>query len=352
MNADTTTATEQPPRVGLWFSGTGCGTIIGALTSFGFQHYHNATFTSWQIMFLLFGLITIAVGLLVMLLLPDNPMSCPRLTRDEKLRAIERVRDNQTGIENKRFKPGQMLECLCDPQTWLLAIITIASNVPGGAVGSYQATIIRNFGFTPKQTALLSIPSGAIAIVSVMAATLYAGRSNQRAWPLVFLLALTFLGGCLVAFLPDHSRAGKLAGNYLTNCIYASPAMLYAWVAANYAGHTKKVTMNAVVLMAFCAGNIVGPLTFRKDDAPDYLPAKVTIVVTLAVAIALVLVLRVGYAWENRRRDRLYAAGGEGGGGGVVGVERRENQEFLDLTDRENLEFRVSTFLFSGYLMK
>lgn len=281
-------------------------------------------------MFLLFGLITIAVGLLVMLLLPDNPMTSRRLTRDEKLRAIERVRENQTGIENKQFKPHQMLECFADPQTWLLSVITIASNVPGGAVGSYQATIIKSFGFTSKQTALLSIPSGAIAIVSVMGATLWAGRFNQRAFPLAFLLLLTFLGGCLMTFVPESNRAGKLAGMYLTNCIYACPAMLYAWVAANYSGHTKKVTMNAVVLMSFCAGNIIGPLTFRKQDAPDYVPAKITIVVTLAVAIALVLVLRVGYAWENRRRDRLYA-----------GVERRADQEFLDLTDRENKQFRV-----------
>ena len=134
---------EQPPRIGFWFIGIGTGMILGAISSFGFQHYISKTFTSWQIMFLLFGLITIVVGVLVMIFLPDNPMTARFFTAEEKVWAIERVRANQTGIENKHFKPRQAWECLADPHTWMLCIITITANVPGGAIGSYQATIIR-----------------------------------------------------------------------------------------------------------------------------------------------------------------------------------------------------------------
>lgn len=320
---------EQPPRVGFWYLGTGTGTIIGALTSFGFQHYKGHSFKSWQIMFLVFGLITICAGMVVILLLPDSPMKS-RLSHDEKIWAIERLRENQTGIENKHFKWHQSLECFKDPQTWLLSVITIASNVPNGAVSSYQATIIKSFGYTSEQTALLSIPSGAVSIVSILSATYCAGRFNQRAIFIVLLLIPGVLGGCLMAFLPGKSKVGKLIGNYLTNCIGASLPLLYSWVAANYAGHTKKVTMNAVLLMSFCLGNIIGPETFRKGDAPNYIPAKITIVVTVAVAICFTVVLRTYYVWENRRRDRLQ-----------LGLEHRENQEFLDLTDKENVEFRV-----------
>jgi MFS family permease len=54
---------EQPLRTGIWYLGVGTGTMIGSLISFGFQHYYSPTFTSWQIMFLVVGLITIAVGI-------------------------------------------------------------------------------------------------------------------------------------------------------------------------------------------------------------------------------------------------------------------------------------------------
>jgi predicted MFS family arabinose efflux permease len=232
------------------------------------------------------------------------------------------------GIENTQFKRHQVIECLLDPQTWMLSLITIASNVPNGAVSSYQATLIRSFGFNPKTTALLQLPSGAVSVISIIIATYLAGRFNQRGINIVTLLIPGCLGGALMAFLPGENKTGKLIGNYLTNCIGSSLPLLYSWVAANIAGHTKKVTMNAILLMSFCLGNILGPLTFRQADAPDFVPAKITIVVTCAFAAVMALILRAYYMWENKRRDKL-----------ILG-ERVANEEFLDLTDKENKNFR------------
>jgi predicted MFS family arabinose efflux permease len=263
----------------------------------------------------------------VVMLLPDSPMSS-RLSPAEKVWAIERLRENQTGIENTHFKWHQALECFKDPQTWMLAIITISSNVPNGAVSSYQATLIKSFGFAPKTTALLQLPSGAVNIISILTATYLAGRFDQRGLNVVSLLIPGILGGCLMAFLPSDSKTGKLIGNYLTNCIGASLPLLYSWVSANIAGHTKKVTMNAILLMSFCIGNIIGPLTFRQGDGPDFIPAKISIIVTCAFAACMAMVLRAYYTWENKKRDEE-----------ADGVHM-ENAEFLDLTDRENRRFR------------
>jgi hypothetical protein len=84
-------------------------------------------------------------------------------------------------------------------------------------------------------------------------------------------------------------------------------------------------------------GNIIGPLTFRDKDKPAYIPAKVAMVVTTAFAAAATGVLMFYYKWENKRRDRLFA-----------GAEHIENSEFMDLTDRENHEFRVSVSPYSN----
>ncbi|KAF2168408.1 hypothetical protein M409DRAFT_65412 [Zasmidium cellare ATCC 36951] len=321
---------EQPPRVGFWYLGTGTGTIFGSLISFGFQHVTNRTFYSWQIMFLTVGLVTCCVGILVFFILPDNPMKS-RLSHEEKVWAIERLRENQTGIENIHFKPAQVAECFMDPQTWLLALICTSSSVPNGAVSSFQATIIKNFGYDSKQTALLSIPSGGVSIVAILCSTYLAGKYNQRGVQVVALLIPGILGGAMMAFLPDTNKAGKLIGNYLTNVIGASLPLLYSWVSANYAGHTKKVTMNAILLMAFCLGNIIGPLTFRGQDAPGYVPAKITIIVTCAAAIGFTVLLWFYYTAVNRRRDRFVR---EGGG------ERGRDIAFADVTDLKNKGFR------------
>jgi len=86
--------------------------------------------------------------------------------------------------------------------------------------------------------------------------------------------------------------------------------------------------MNAIVLMSFCVGNIIGPETFRDKDAPAYIPAKLTIVVILAVGIVLAIILDLLYSWENKKRDR------EGH------QDLPQDYEFLDLTDKQNGNFR------------
>ncbi|KAL1878539.1 hypothetical protein VTK73DRAFT_7880 [Phialemonium thermophilum] len=324
---------EQPPRVGLWYVGTGFAKMVGALTSFGFQHYEGSRFRSWQIMFLVFGLITVGVGTLVMLFMPDNPMTAKNLTEDEKIWAVSRLRENRTGIENKHFKPRQVLECFLDPQTWLLGVIVIASNIPNGFVSSYLATVIKGFGFTSKESALLSIPAGAVATACIIGATWFAGRYNFRGPFVIAMLALGFTGSSLMAFLPNKNSAGivagKLIGAYCAEGIGASLPLMYSYASANFAGHTKKVTINAFMLVSFCIGNIIGPLTFRDKDKPQYIPAKVAMVVTTAFAAVTTVVLMLYYTWENRRRDRRDS-----------GVGHLENSEFLDLTDRQNQEFR------------
>ena len=170
---------EQPLRVGLWYIGVGVGNIIGSLLSFGFQHYEGKAFTSWQLLFLVVGLTTVCLEGTVLSFLPDSLIRCKFLTREEKLWTVERLRENQTDIENKIVKPEQILEFSMDPQTWLLSLIMITANVPNGAVSSYQATIIHGFCHDSKTTALLQLPSGAVSIVSVLVAPYSAGWLSQ-----------------------------------------------------------------------------------------------------------------------------------------------------------------------------
>jgi hypothetical protein len=105
--------------------------------------------------------------------------------------------------------------------------------------------------------------------------------------------------------------------------------------------------MNAILLMSFCLvrsicppsisaaqmtesttqGNILGPLTFRNEDAPRYIPAKLSIVVVDSVAIGTAVLLLLYYRWQNKTRD-------------AAAVEHTRDVEFADLTDRENKEFR------------
>lgn len=120
------------------------GPAVSSLVAYGFgkwaQSDQNLQFKSWQVLFLIYGLVTIVFGILTFFFLPDNPMKS-RLRYEEKLQIIERVRDNQTGIENKRFKWNQFKEVMLDVRTWLISLIVITTNVPNGAVSSFSSII-------------------------------------------------------------------------------------------------------------------------------------------------------------------------------------------------------------------
>jgi MFS family permease len=188
-----------------------------------------------------------------------------------------------------------------------------------------------SFGYTDKQTILLGLPGAGITFVTIYLVGFVSGRYNARNLNVVATLVPGIIGGALMAYLPADDKAGLLIGNYLTYVTGPSLVLIYSIISANVSGHTKKITMNALVLIAFCLGNILGPLTFRDQDAPQYIPAKITIFVTNAISIALTFVLLGYYMWENKRRDKL-----------MMGVPHTENVEFMDLTDKENMEFRVS----------
>ena len=136
---------EQVTRMAWWYQGSSVSPVVTSLVSYGFGHWAasdpNLSFKSWQILFLIFGLITIVVGILTFLFLPDIAMSS-RLSQEEKLHIIERVRENQTGIENKHFKWSQFKEVMVDPRTYILSLIVITTNIPNGAVSSFSSIII------------------------------------------------------------------------------------------------------------------------------------------------------------------------------------------------------------------
>lgn len=57
--------------------------------------------------------------------LPDSPVSAPGLNQRQRRIAVERLRDNQTGIENKHLKPRQMLEAFLDYKIYFFFILGI-----------------------------------------------------------------------------------------------------------------------------------------------------------------------------------------------------------------------------------
>lgn len=123
------TRSEQPIRTAIWFN-----TISTAFT--GIVSYAigltNTSVSQWRLLFLVVGAFTVLWSILLWFCLPDSPVRCWQFTEREKWIAIQRVKGNNTGVQDIKFKWYQVRELLCDPKTWLLVIFAAAQSVPNG----------------------------------------------------------------------------------------------------------------------------------------------------------------------------------------------------------------------------
>lgn len=323
------TKSEQSARIGFWATQAGTGYVVGGLISFGFQHYHSEHFTSWQIMFLVVGLVTVVFGLLTFFYLPDNVTNAWFLTQEEKLEVVGHIRANQTGLETKKFKKHQIKELFFkDKLTWPMLLLTACSQISTGAIGTFSVTITSTFGFDGYRSALLQLPIGGLVALIIIITTQMISKWGQLTLITTSMYIPAVIGAIVLITLPLSHSVGNLLGLYL---IYSGSCVItniYIWNSCNTSGHTKRIFRNAVTMVVYNISCIVAPQMFRVKDAPMYMPAKITLLVTQAVCIPLQLF--VGYLChkENTKRDKEQAGG------------NTEKYKFADLTDIENRSFR------------
>lgn len=331
------TKSEQAPRFSFWYCGLGLGQIVGGAVSYGFQQVKNPSFQGWRAMFVVLGVVTVVIGIATALIVPDSPMTARFLSDVEKAALLQHVSVNRTGVQNRHFKVRHLVEVALDIQLWLLTLITICISISSGVVTTYSATLIKNIGYSPPRAALLNMPSGVISIFATLMVGFgvrYIPSGHRWAW-IVVCCVPGIMGGALMSFLPsgkhNANKSGLLAGVYLINFVVATLIVLYQWTASNIAGSTKRVVSMALISGAFSVGNIVGPQTFQAKDAPDYIPAKITVLATQAAGAGLAVVLFGYYKFANAKKEKESSAKEN------ISVEV---SQWENLTDKENPRFR------------
>ena len=90
---------------------------------------------------------------------------------------------------------------------------------------------------------------------------------------------------------------------------------------------------SALIAGSFSVGNIIGPQTFQARDAPQYRPAKITVLATQAAGAFLAMVLYGYYRFANHLKDRKH--------GVIITPEATtEVDRWANRTDRQNERFR------------
>ncbi|KAL2815244.1 major facilitator superfamily domain-containing protein [Aspergillus cavernicola] len=319
---------EQALRMGIWYCFTGYISMFTPLINFGLGHLQGAL-SPWQYMFLCAGAVTVLWSIVVLLYLPGDPTRSRGFSERETYIAVARLRSNNTGVRNLHFKSSQVLDALSDLRFWLIISIATLTMITNGPQSTFQAIIVNSFGFSRLNSLLLLMPFGfiigTIQLVGPYVAYKYA---NLRTYIVIACQCLTIMSSLLLWLLPRSELGGLLVGIYFLGSFGGAYVVLMIIQVANTAGYTKRAFTSAGIFIAYSAGNVIGPLLFRSEDAPRYVTGWTIVVVTQATAAVLTLVYRYFCMWENQRRDRS-------------GIMESYDHAFEDdLTDQKNPQFR------------
>ncbi len=326
---------EQFFRTSIWFAFNGFGTIMGAGIAYGLATRQDQySIEAWKILFIIIGLYTILLSFIVYFHLPDVPSKAWFLSETERKQVVVRIRGNQQGFGNKHFKKYQFIEAFKDIRTYLYFIGGITSCIPNGGMQSFSSIVMtEDFGYTKIHALLMDMPAGAVKLVALPLFGLMSRWIPHRMAIASVVMVLVDIFTCMFAFASNDKA--RLAGYYLISISPIAIICLLSCFSANTAGYTKKVTVNAIYLVGYAVGNVVGPQTFISNQAPGYTGAKISWVVCYCVNTLVIMIIYYINWRANKVKDEEQDAK-------MSRLGNIENIEFADLTDFENPLFRYT----------
>jgi MFS family permease len=244
ISASWYTRKEQPVKIGIWYSANGVGIAFGGLLGYGIGQL-KGSLPSWKYEFLIIGALCSAWGVVMFWLLPDSPVTAKNFTIEERRIVVKRLRENQTGVENKQFKPYQIWEAFTDYKMAGFFLIALLQAIVNGGVSNFGTLIIQGFGYsscklrhpvmllimtdnTTVGTSLLQIPYGALIAIAILSCVFINDRlpPNNRCLMIIVYLLPNIAGAFGMRFVPAHQKVGRLICYYVS----ISQAILLSFV--------------------------------------------------------------------------------------------------------------------------
>ena len=266
--------------------------------------------------------------------MPSSPETTKYLTERQRGVAVLRVASNKSGIHDTRIKKYQVIEALTDIRLYIFFLAFCTVNITNGGISIFASQIITAFHFSNPKAALLGMCQGAGEVVAVVIGTALFIWLGRRDVPCLFGYAVAIAGGVMMTALDSSHSVSRMAGLTLLYFFPVSYPMFYSWMSGAVSGTTKRIIFNAVLQIAYCVGNIIGPQVYQSKYAPQYTVAKIIDFVMFAVSAGFVMCLTAVHFTWNRQRDRQASYADK------LDQEEQLDVDLSDLTDKERPSYR------------
>ncbi|CAJ2508963.1 Uu.00g139890.m01.CDS01 [Anthostomella pinea] len=342
------TSRELPIRLSYFWTTLSATGVVASLLAFALLRLRGvAGWEGWRWLFLIEGLITLAVGVASFFMMPASAVQTKTwfrpngwFTDREMAIVVNRVlRDDPSkgDMHNRQaITPKRLWNSLKDYDLWPLYILGLICYIPQSPPTKYITLTLKAAGFDKFTTNLLTIPFNVFHIVTLVLITRLSDVLNEKTF--VSMIQNLWCLPCLAALRWWPGVSVDAWGTYAAVTVLLSypycHAILVAWTSRNSNNVGTRSVSAAVYNMAVQTGNVIANFIYEDDDKPLYHRGNTALFAINVLAIALFLLTKAYYVWRNKQRDKIWNA--------MTEQERTDYIANTTLVGSRRLDFRFA----------
>lgn len=336
------TKRELGLRMSIFYSGSLLSGAFGNLIASGILNGMDGErgITAWQWLYIIEGAITITVGLVICVILPDFPEDWKMLSAEMRSVASRRLAVDTTEVDaDENGTKGQiegLKQAMCDIKTYLLAI---AFHCIVGASGfqNYFPSLTEQLGYSKTISLVLVAPPYIFMVFYSMAHSHFSDRFNNRFWFFVYPIPITIVG--YVLYIATESFGARYASFFLMIFVFTQFGTFFSWIAnAIPRPPAKRAAAYGFINAVGNAASIWTPYTYREQDEPRYAPAM-GICIALQVLGGIIAVILDQYTrHQNRQLARIEDMDVELSGRSLRALEKTAQKNNMSLEEARQLQ--------------
>ncbi|KAF5332795.1 hypothetical protein D9611_005179 [Ephemerocybe angulata] len=295
-------------RIGLFngiapaLSGAFGGLIASALLRIGDFGYIKR----WRKIFLIEGVLTVAFGIALLWIMPDDPTVTKMLNEEERKLAIRRIESDQViKTQGRKEKTSAKLVSHSFSIITVGCIISfITLNMSFQGMSLFLPTVINSQGtYSTVEVQLRTVPPFLAGAGWVALNSYFSYKIRMRSVPLISSVLIVVVG-YIIAVTTQNPQARYAACHLMIMGGCVGGPMIIAWGTDNAAPDTMRAVVSAAICGFGAIGSVIAMWTYLPSDAPNYKKGNSIVLGAVTCSCLVAVFLAFYIRWENGKRAR------------------------------------------------
>ena len=233
-------AIRRARMTALFMTAIAISNVVGSPISGAIMQYMDGVngWRGWQWLFLLEGIPSVLVGIMVLWLLDNGPKHAKWLKPEERDLVIQRLNEDEA-LKKDVGQKHSFTDAFRDSRVWALSIVYLCAVIGFYAVNFWMPTIIQELGIDKQdflRVGLLSMIPWGVAAVTMVLAGASSDRTRERRWHTAISLLVAMCGLLALALVGHAPIPSIIALTLVTSGLLSCVAIFWSLPTAFLSG--------------------------------------------------------------------------------------------------------------------